>query len=453
MAEKLRPQVVAGVRWRPQVALALAAVLLAACASRPPLAREGEYTVSTEATVIERIDQSQWLIEATGVFRSSLSPRFRARAEVTRIGTEEAIRDARKVAVWYVLFGGTDPFLDTPDEREAFHRVHESFFADRTLAIYIADEEQQFVSNVLIDDGTGRRISKRFRVNTERIHRDLEEQGVTVARRELRQQLGLPEIMVVAQTQPGDDLFARLREPDIRHGATVVESFLTSRRYQVRVPEQSAMVADLATETFRVTGGGTTDQAYQLALSIGADVYITLDGQFEDAANNTQRYAQQIRAFEATTGRLLGAETGFSRGRQDEAQVSVEEATNQAIDAVLSRIDGYWEDDLSQGVQYKLVLSITDQFNPREVERIQIAFLEAVERMTRRTNYRENVVTAATLDYTLWVDLQEFRATSSLFRQVRDDFESKLGFLLNAGAELRQVTANRKLLLMRFSRR
>jgi hypothetical protein len=29
---------------------------------------------------------------------------------------------------------------------------------------------------------------------------------------------------------------------------------------------------------------------------------------------------------------------------------------------------------------------------------------------------------------------------------------SKLGFLLNAGAELRSVTTNRKLLLMRFDR-
>ena len=73
--------------------------------------------------------------------------------------------------------------------------------------------------------------------------------------------------------------------------------------------------------------------------------------------------------------------------------------------------------------------------------------------MARRTNFRENVVTAATLDYILWVDPARFRATSSLFRQIRDDFESELGFLLNAGAELRSVTANRKLLLMRFSRR
>jgi hypothetical protein len=261
----------------------------------------------------------------------------------------------------------------------------------------------------------------------------------------------------VPQTLPGEDTFARLAEPEMRHGATVVESFLSSRRYDVLVPEQTALVADLATETFRAAASPdrrsaefSPDAAYLLALSIGSDVYITLDGRLEDAANSTQRYAQQVRAFETTTGRLLGAETGFSQGRRGDTLVSVEEATNQAVDAVLSRINNYWEEDLDRGVQYKLVLSIADVFNANEAERIQFAFLNAVEDMSR--TFRENVVTRETLDYLVWVDPGRFRSPTRVFQRVRDEFDSKLGFLLNVGAELRSVTTNRKLLLMRFDR-
>ena len=106
-----------------------------------------------------------------------------------------------------------------------------------------------------------------------------------------------------------------------------------------------------------------SEVAYAVALSIGSDVYITFAGAWENAGYNTRRHSLTVRAYETSSGRLLGTETGYSQARQGEAMISVEEAATGAIDAVLARIDAYWRDDIRRGVQYKMILSIDTSFD------------------------------------------------------------------------------------------
>ena len=45
---------------------------------------------------------------------------------------------------------------------------------------------------------------------------------------------------------------------------------------------------------------------------------------------------------------MLGSETGYSQGRSGDQKVSIEEAMNDAIAKVLSRVNQYWKKDLKR---------------------------------------------------------------------------------------------------------
>ena len=64
-----------------------------------------------------------------------------------------------------------------------------------------------------------------------------------------------------------------------------------------------------------------------------------------------------MRAFETTTARLLGAETGYSDESAAPATALVEAAMTNALDNVMSRINSYWQDDIKNGLQYKVIVT------------------------------------------------------------------------------------------------
>ena len=81
-------------------------------------------------------------------------------------------------------------------------------------------------------------------------------------------------------------------------------------------------------------------------------------GKFEDDSYGTNKYSITIRVFETTTGRLLGSETGYSKSRKSEKMLNIEEAINDAIDKVITKVINYWNSDLKNGIQYKTIIQI-----------------------------------------------------------------------------------------------
>ena len=87
--------------------------------------------LSKEATLIEQVSSSEWLLEATGKYMSSEKRERKAKKDVDKNGVAKATEDAKKAAVYYVLFGGTDPLIQSPQERQKFDK-YESFYFDRS---------------------------------------------------------------------------------------------------------------------------------------------------------------------------------------------------------------------------------------------------------------------------------------------------------------------------------
>jgi len=153
-----------------------------------------------------------------------------------------------------------------------------------------------------------------------------------------------------------------------------------------------------------------------------------------------------VRAYETTTARLLGTETGYSQARKGEIMVSIEEAMNGAIENVLSRVKNYWKSDLKNGIQYKLVVSISPDFDEDEAESISFAFMDAVEEISNKS--KENIATSQTLDYLLWCDPGKYDKSSKVYRYLKKKFGS---FVEDEGvtAKLRKINVNRKMILLK----
>jgi 5-hydroxyisourate hydrolase-like protein (transthyretin family) len=384
-------------------------------------APESNLPLSRQATLVESYSPTELTIKTTGLGKRD----------------KDALLDARKAAVYFTLFLGTDALLSSPEAKQKFEMIGESFFDSENINQFISWEADQVVSTVstrLPDGKKGFKLTKVVRVNTGKLREVLTSQGIITSSQQLSAALGMPFIMVIPETPIGQTpLEVFDSNPLAKHAAATIESYLTQRKYDVTVPRAAEVLKDM-TRMQQEIGDAQEDVAYQLALALGSDVYITFAGILE---NN--KAAVTVKAYETTTARLLGSETGYSATRPgSRGEALTEEAINDAIDKVLSRVNGYWQDDLVKGMQYRIVFSMNERYSKQQSEEIQDALLQVVEENFALS--KENVVTPKTVDLLVWATGEEYRSASALFRM----FKSRMASV----AEVGRITINRKLLLL-----
>ncbi len=385
--------------------------------------------VSREATFIESYSPTEVTIRASGIGKDN----------------KEAELDGRRAAVYYVLIGATDPILQTLEERKAFESVQDEIFDSGNISKYISFESTEYESRVKLADKRVK-ITKYYRVNKKILIDDLIARNVIKPKEEITEAIGLPFIMVVPEAPKGVSPVDLLRSDRLlKKGAEVIESYLTARKYDVQVPEQMETLSELAQAQAGLKGI-EEDYAYQLALAIGSDVYITYNVKVEEryiGSTKVRKAVVAARAYETTTARLLGTETGYSGEHPVPEETVVEEAMNDAIDKVLSRIMAYWKDDLTRGLQFKLLFRINGNFDEDTHDEILMATESALKKICNRS--KQNVVTDQTMDYIVWVDPKKYNSPLALFRDLRRSIESAVP------VKVRRINANRKLLIVKIA--
>lgn len=400
---------------------------------------------SKQASIIETVSSAEILIEATGIYKGIKGAGVFGDSEVDDVkknGNSRAIDDAKKAAVYLLILGGTDPLISIPLDRQKFDLIQNDFFNSSNITKYIKYEEPEMLKRVTLDGGRGVKVTKRFKVDKEAISKDLIEKNILTALSELTEKIGNPSIMVLPATKKGQNPIELLENSDLKHGSSVIESWLTARKYDVIKPEQQASMQALNDAQMSVAGK-EEDISYKLALSIGCDLYVTYEFVFESAGLGTERCAAIVSAFETTTSRALGTETGYSQGRKGEKRTSIEEAMNDAVGKVLQRIVNYWQDDIKKGIQYKIVISIDPSFDEDQAEAVQFTFSDVLEEVAKTT--KENIVTKQTLDFLIWCDPAKYDKSSKIYRTVKKKFDNnkELG-------NLRQININRKMILLKI---
>ena len=98
-------------------------------------------------------------------------------------------------------------------------------------------------------------------------------------------------------------------------------------------------------------------------------------------------------------------------------------------------------------MQYKLAITISDDFDEDESETISFALMDALETISKKS--KENISTSKTLDYLIWCDPYEFNRTSKLYRKLKKEFRD---FSIDEGieAQMRKLVINRKMLVLKI---
>ncbi len=401
-----------------KVVLATALMIGTLFAGKAPVSN---MPISKQASIVENYSASELKLKATGMGRKD----------------RDAIQDVKKAAVHFVLFSGTDPILRTPAEKAKFEEGQEAFFANANILNYISWEASKVVSasqTRLPNGKKGYAITKHVRVDTKKIKDYLVGQGIVTSKDELAEAIGLPFIMVLPEVPKGQTpLQVFDGNPLAKQAAGVIESYLTAKKYDVVVPRAQEQLNSLASVQSSLKGA-TEDVSYQLALSLGADIYIVFSGQVQNS-----KATVVVKAYETTTARLLGTETGYSANRPGASQQAlVEEAINGAIGNVMSRLNTYWMDDVKRGSQYKLVIKMLDEFDEDEAEEIQFEIMDAMEMMFSTT--KENIVTDKSMDYLVWATKDDYKKSSSIYRTLKKE--------LKEVAKIKKISLNKKFIVL-----
>jgi hypothetical protein len=354
---------------------------------------------------------------------------------------KSANNDAKKTAVWFVLLGGSDPLLQTDNEKQTFEKIQEDFFKMDNVRQYISWEADYYDKRLRVDDGKMLKVEKTFKINKSMLEAELVKRSVITKLASISESIGMPTIMVIPETT-GDIAPLELlkTDPDIKKGAEVIESYLTAKKYTVIVPEQQHVLQEL-TATQYALGGAAEDYSYLLALSIGSDVYISYNISVESRNIGSSLVKKAIvgcRAYETTTGRLLGTETGYSHERVAPSPVLIEEAMNDAINNVLSRITNYWKSDIKQGIQYKIIVGVSSSFDADQAEEIIFSLSDIFKDIA--STLKENTVADYTYDVLLWVKPEKYKTATDIYRTIKRSY--------SGSGMVKRISISRKLILL-----
>ncbi len=402
---------------------------------------QGNLPESRQATFVEAVTADEVLIKSKGIGGKSGMFGFKEEESV-----KLAEIDARKAAVYFVVYGGAglDGLIRSDEEKRKFAPVEQELFAMDNVQKFIAWEANSFESRVKLAGGEKIRVEKQFRINRAAIINFLVDRRVIVKLEDVTEEIGLPTLMALPEVKPGQNPLDELRSNTVlKQGASVIESYLTQKKYNVVAPEQAQQLYEQQKAQLSVKGHDE-DLSYMIALSVGSDIYvsytITVDTR-KVGSSDVRKASVSIRAFETTTARLLGVETGYSEESAAPATALVEAAMTNALNNVISRINSYWQDDLKNGAQYKIIFTIVGQFDQDTKYDIADAAAKTLKKIAGRV--KENVVTDNTIDYLAWIQDKDMQSPSTLFRELRREFNANF-----PQGKLKQITLNRKLIVV-----
>lgn len=373
---------------------------------------ESNLPLSREAKFIETYNTSEWTLHATGIAGGPEKDR-----------QERAMLDARKAALWYILYG-EDGLVQTAEERAKIKLCEEKLFEANTVLGFITYLKSVPIRRILIEKGKKLKVVVELRINREMVRKWLIDTCGFLPPPEYQ-----PTIMVFPKVKKGENPISLLyNDPHNVQGSAVIESHLTSsgKFKDVLVPSQEMQLQQIK-EAMNVVKDVKDDYAYMIALNIGSDLYITFSIDFVSkkvGSTVTKKCEVTVRAYETTTSRLLGSETGYSQYRSASEGSLIEEAIKDAIDRVITRIFTYWKDDLKRGYQYRLLFDVVcEDFDEDELEDLSFCVADILEEISDHT--KEVVLTDQTYDFRVWARPRTAKHLRDIYTKAKKRFRDE----------------------------
>ncbi|MDD5057357.1 MAG: DUF6175 family protein [Sideroxydans sp.] len=336
------------------------AFIFSSCASTvPPV--QSSAPQSFEAQFIEASSASEVLIRATG--------------KANNVG--DAIADAKKVAVWYVLFGGESPLVGTADKAK-FDGIAAGFWGDCAKWVrYTSDikGKRQEGSQTLVDVVV--------KVDREGMRQSLVSAGVLPDSAQVNEALNLPSIIIQSNSEVlSMTVASALRKSDFN---------LLSEEAQTK---QHGILSQLAALE------GIADPAYEAAMASGADVYVKAQVNIESgnvAGIKTQKASVALSSYDTATTQLLASATGYSAERRADPSALTEEAAQDASLQLRSALTQAWGKALKDGKIFKVFIKSEEPLSEDQED----AFVDALKAL-KQPKIKRQASGSNIISYWVW---------------------------------------------------
>jgi hypothetical protein len=269
-------------------------------------------------------------------------------------------------------------------------------------------------------------------------------QAQTPTGSELASQVGHIQIAVLPAA-PRDVSPAEVLETNelARQGVGTLESWLTARTYEVaHMPAKEQL--ETAVDAIAGLSGLADDPCRKVALALGTDVLITFEGAAESVVGG-RRIQVILKAFETTTGRLLGTETEFSAPSVNvEDKKLVDEILPKVQERLMEKVDAYWKQDLARGIQYVVQMRL----DPGLGEDLRDDVTDALDDLLGASfpERKEVTSTQQSAEYVVWAPGDKYKSSTSVSKVFRKKLELP-------SVKVNEVHKNRKILLLSVKRR
>ncbi len=273
-----------------------------------------------EATFVESSGTGEMMIKATGIGCS----------------VEEALEEAKKTAVWFVLEGGDKPILKTQGEKTRAYGLEMQMYANPVKYIrWISDIKSKK------KEGGKTKVTYLFKIDVAMIQQELAAAEIITSTEDLGESMGLPTVSVFAD-KGGD--FAKT-------AVSALQEYFQDNSFEVYKAAQGDTVNKIVAKMAALEGA-ETDPMHDMALSLGTDVYAKVN-----YSGSGSKASVAVEVFETASGKMLGTTTGFSAERRvSDANALVQEAVNDAGAKVVSQIRKEWMEMVKKGKPFKVAV-------------------------------------------------------------------------------------------------
>ena len=363
---------------------AIVVIAITACGGSEPMPAMGA-PLSKQATFVESTNSAEVTIKAAGLGNSM----------------KNAVMDSRKAALWFALYGGTSPILNTKDAKNKFENIEDKYYDD--VLKYISYEsgikKKQQGNNQY-------RITKIYRVNVAMLKEDLTNDGVITSVADLGDSISLPTMAVVFNKKTTRE------NASTTIGADAVAEYFQNEDFEVVIPDANEKVNGMLKSAMALNGN--MDPMYLIALQSGADIYASLnvDTTSRNAHGSVVKKASvSLKVYYTATGKQLAVSTGYSPERVTSSYSPlIQEATNDAAMKVVAQIKKSWIKESKKGKLFKVVATASTN----DAER---AFYKVMKKVCEKA--RKNHGTKKTFDYSANCKVDD---ATSLFYEIEENY-------------------------------
>jgi nucleoid DNA-binding protein len=343
--------------------LFLSTSIFIACAKKFP-----QYPQTFDAQIITSLDPENTEVIARGTWDH----------------VEGAIVEAKMNAMWAVI----NTLAQTDEEKRKIEANKVKIFSNPDKYV----RQEGGIKRTRTPDG---RINVEMKVIVRKklLEDDLVSAGLIQKREEIIEVLENPSIVVIPDEKVKNQGW-------VEFGVNEVNSYFTTKKFEILNPDTIDKLYQMA-EQIGIIEGLPQDPAAKIALSVGADIYVVVEGKFEEGQvgkDRTTKAAASLKAFETTTGRLIGSSTGFSKeviAGPGKDRVTLSEAIRDAADKLITQIMDYWKSDIKKGKQFLIFVYGSFENLQRQAE-----ITSAIKNIS--ADYKREVASKNLMTFRVW---------------------------------------------------